>query len=144
MPIVPKHIWSKIKNPDKYAADGSDGNPVVGSGPFYMTKHAKGQSVQLKANPNFHRGEAKIAGLNYLYYNTTDAAVQALRAGETDLVSGLTSAQFKSLEGQPDIATTSGAGRRYTAVAINPGAIDAKGKPMGDGHPALKLSLIHI
>ena len=138
MPIVPKHVWEKVGDMSAYSADAADGKPVVGSGPYFITKHAKGQSVELKANEKFHRGAPKIAGITYVYYKNTDAAVQGLRSGEIDLVSGLTSAQFKSLENQPNIKTSNGSGRRYQALAINPGAVDIKGQPMGDGHEFLK------
>lgn len=138
MPIVPKHVWEGVGDMVKYSADAADGKPVVVSGPFQITKHAKGQSVELKANDKFHRGAPKIAGVTMVYYKNTDAAVQGLKSGEIDLVSGLTTAQFKSLQNQPNIATSTGAGRRYQAIAINPGTLDKDGKPMGDGHPALK------
>ncbi|GAB3699320.1 ABC transporter substrate-binding protein [Mariniluteicoccus flavus] len=137
LPIVPKHVWEKV-DASKYPADGSDGKPVVGSGPFVISKYAKGQSVELKPNAKFHRGAPKVSGLTWVYYKNTDAAVQGLRAGELDLVSGLTTAQFNSLKGQPNIATANGKGRRYQALAINPGTIDDTGKPMGDGNPALQ------
>ncbi len=103
-----------------------------------VTSYNQGQSVEMSANPNFWRGPAKIGGLTYISYKSTDAAVQALRTGEVDVVSGLTSAQFSSLKGQQGITTNSGAGRRYQSIAINPGAKDAKGQALGNGNPALK------
>ena len=48
--------------------------------------------------------------------------------GEDDIVGSLTPAQFTSLKDQSGITTNQGAGRRYTALAINPGAIDAHGQ----------------
>jgi peptide/nickel transport system substrate-binding protein len=133
LPIVPKHVWAGVD-----AATYANDKDTVGSGPFTITSYAKSQSVDLVANPNFWRGAPKIAGLTYVSYKSTDAAVQALRTGEVDVVSGLTPAQFGSLKGQQGIETNSGAGRRYQAISINSGAIDAAGKPLGDGNPALK------
>jgi len=134
LPIVPKHVWEKQADPSKYAND----TDTVGSGPFVIKSYQKGVSVQLVANPNFWRGPAKVSGLTYAYYKNTDAAVQALKNGEVDIVGSLTPAQFTSLKDQSGIATNQGAGRRYTALAINPGAIDSQGKPLGDGNPALQ------
>jgi peptide/nickel transport system substrate-binding protein len=134
LPIVPKHIWEKEADPSKFAND----TDTVGSGPFVVKSYQKGVSVQLVANPNFWRGPAKVSGLTYAYYKNTDAAVQALKNGEVDIVGSLTPAQFTSLKDQSGITTNQGAGRRYTALAINPGAIDAQGKPLGDGNPALQ------
>lgn len=137
LPIVPKHVWEKV-DAATYPADGSDGKPVVGSGPFVISKYAKGQSVELKPNDTFFRGKPKVSGITWVYYKNTDAAVQGLRAGEIDLVSGLTPAQFNSLKDQKQIASVNGKGRRYTALAINPGALDDTGRPMGDGNPVLQ------
>jgi peptide/nickel transport system substrate-binding protein len=134
LPIVPKHVWEKEADPSKYAND----TDTVGSGPFTIKSYQKGVSVQLVANPNFWRGPAKVSGLTYAYYKNTDAAVQALKNGEVDIVGSLTPAQFTSLKDQSGITTNQGAGRRYTALAINPGAIDAQGKPLGDGNAALQ------
>lgn len=134
LPIVPKHVWEKQADPAEYAND----TDAVGSGPYVVKSYQQGTSVQLVANPNFWRGAPKVAGLTYVYYKTTDAAVQALKNAEVDIVSGLTPAQYTSLDGQAGIETNTGAGRRYTALSINPGAIDAEGKPLGDGNPALK------
>lgn len=133
IPIVPEHIWA-----DQDAATFAADKDVVGSGPFTITTFKTGQSVELKANPRFWRGEPKIAGVTYVTYKNTDAAVQGLKSGEIDIVDGLTPAQYDSLEGTENITTNAGVGRRYQALAINPGAIDIDGKPMGDGNPALE------
>ncbi|OYO01013.1 peptide/nickel transport system substrate-binding protein [Propionibacteriaceae bacterium ES.041] len=137
LPIVPKHIWEKL-DAAKTNNDLSDGQPIVGSGPFLMTKYVKGQSIELTANPKFFRGAPKIGGITFVYYKNLDAAVQGLRAGEIDLVNGLTPAQFNSLKNQQGITANNGEGRRYQGLAINPGAVDAAGKPLGDGNPALQ------
>ncbi len=76
--------------------------------------------------------------MTYVAYKNSDAAVQALKSGEVDIADGLTPAQYDSLKGAKNITRHAGIGRRYQALAINPGAIDIDGKPMGDGNPALK------
>ncbi len=133
IPIVPKHIWEN-EDAAKFAAD----KDVVGSGPFTITSFKTGQSVQLKANPHFWRGKPKVSGVTYVAYKNTDAAVQGLKSGEVDIVDGLAPAQYDSLKGAKNITRHAGIGRRYQALAINPGAVDIDGKPMGDGNPALK------
>jgi peptide/nickel transport system substrate-binding protein len=133
MPILPKHVWSGLD-----AATYANDTDTVGSGPFVITSFQRNQSVQLKANPNFWRGSPRTGRLTYVSYKSTDAAAQALRTGDVDIVSGLTPAQFGSLRGQPGIQTNAGADRRYQALAINPGAVDVHGLPLGNGNPALK------
>lgn len=136
IPIVPKHVWEKVDG-GNYANDASDG-PVVGSGPFYITAYSKGQSIELRANPNFHRGVSKIGGITYVYYNNTEAAVRGLQAGEVDFVSGLSATQFNTLSNTANITASNGAGRRYQAININHGYTDNTGAPMGNGNPVLQ------
>ena len=133
IPIVPQHVWS-TQDATTFAAD----KDVVGSGPFTITTYKTGQSVELKANPYFWRGKAKVSGLTYVTYKNTDAAVQGLKSGEVDIVDGLTPAQYDSLADAGNITRNAGIGRRYQALAINPGAIDVDGKKLGNGHPALQ------
>ena len=92
----------------------------------------------MKANPNFWRGKSKIDGITFVSYKNSDAAVQGLKSGDIDLVDGLTPAQYESLEKSDNIKVNAGIGRRYQALAINPGAVDKDGKKLGDGNPALK------
>lgn len=135
IPIVPKHIW---ESQDKATYLNEITAPVVGSGPFFTKNYVKGQIVELAPNPKFWGGAPKIGGLTWVYYKNTDAAVQGLKAGEIDLVSGLTIAQFNSLTGTQGITTSNGAGRRYQGININPGAKTRDGQPFGDGNPVLQ------
>ncbi|HEY8373530.1 MAG TPA: ABC transporter substrate-binding protein [Pseudonocardiaceae bacterium] len=135
VPIVPEHVWSKVTDIASYPNDQGE---VVGSGPFVLVEHAKEQYVKLKANKNYWRGAPQIDELHFITYKNTDAAVQALRKGEVDLVSKLTSAQFDALKNQENIALNQAQGRRFYELAFNPGAALADGTPIGDGHPALK------
>ena len=64
--------------------------------------------------------------------------VQALRAGEIDIVTGLSPTQFDALEGQDNVVAHSGQGRRYTSLALNPGFQTADGEEFGTGSEALK------
>lgn len=134
IPVVPKHVWSKLKHPEKY----DNAKDVVGSGPFVLESYKPEQSVVLKANPNFWKGKPKVDGVTYVSYKTMDAAVQALRSGEVDVVGDLTVPQFQALKGKSGITTNSGAQRRFSALAMNPGARTQDGTPIGNGNPVLK------
>lgn len=136
IPIVPKHVWDKVDG-GTFPNDASTG-PIVGSGPYTIQKYSKGQSIELKTNPNFWRGPAKIGGITYAYYTNTEAAVKGLQAGEVDFVSGLTATQFNTLKADTNVQATSGTGRRYFALNINHGYTSNKNEPMGDGNPALQ------
>ncbi|HUQ57575.1 ABC transporter substrate-binding protein [Lentzea sp.] len=135
VPIVPRHVWEKVGSVKDYA---NDRMPVVGSGPFVLTEHVPGQFIKLTANKGYWRGAPKYDELHFVYFQNSDAAVQALGKGEVDLVNRMAPAQFDSLEGKAGVARNKAQGRRFTELLINPGAQTRTGEPIGDGNPALR------
>ncbi|MER5520572.1 ABC transporter substrate-binding protein [Streptomyces sp. NPDC002763] len=138
VPIVPEHIWKNVSDFSKFNND--DKFPVVGDGPFVLTDYKADSYVRLKANKDFWRGAPKFDELVFKYYKDQDAAVAALRKGEVSFVAGapaLTPAQASSLHGQKDIHVNDAPGRRFYALATNPGAQAKNGQKFGDGDPSL-------
>ncbi|MET8248756.1 ABC transporter substrate-binding protein [Streptomyces sp. NPDC005202] len=138
VPIVPKHVWEKVKDFSKFNNDKSF--PIVGNGPFVLTDYKADSYVRLKANKSFWRGAPKFDELVFRYYKDQDAAVAALRKGEVSFVAGspsLTPAQAASLKGEKNIHVNDAPGRRFYALATNPGARAKNGQKFGDGDPSL-------
>ncbi|MFE2359228.1 ABC transporter substrate-binding protein [Streptomyces parvulus] len=138
VPIVPKHVWEKVGDFSKFNNDKDF--PVVGNGPFVLTDYKPDSYVRLKANKDFWRGAPKFDNLVFRYYKDQDAAVAALRKGEVSFVAGspsLTPAQADSLEGEENIRVNDAPGRRFYALATNPGARAKDGTKFGDGDPSL-------
>ncbi|MGH3980618.1 MAG: ABC transporter substrate-binding protein [Pseudonocardiaceae bacterium] len=140
IPIVPEHVWANVDSIGDY---GNDAMPVVGSGPFVLTEYVPEQFITLRANDRYWRGRPAVDEVQFVMFTNTDAAVQALRNGEVDLIGagstsgGMTPAQFEALAGEPDVTRNRAIGRRFFELAINPGAATREGVPIGDGHPAL-------
>ncbi|WNO67498.1 ABC transporter substrate-binding protein [Streptomyces sp. NBC_00121] len=138
VPIVPKHVWEKVGDFSKFNNDTKF--PIVGNGPYILTDYKVDQYVKLKANKSFWRGAPKFDELVFKTYKDQDAAVAALRKGEVSFVAGapaLTPAQAASLKGDENIKVNEGPGRRFFALATNPGAQTKDGKKFGDGNKAL-------
>lgn len=138
VPIVPKHVWDKVGDFSKFNNDTKF--PIVGNGPYILTDYKVDQYVKLKANKSFWRGAPKFDELVFKTYKDQDAAVAALRKGEVSFVAGapaLTPAQAASLKGDKNIKVNEGPGRRFFALATNPGAQTKDGKKFGDGNKAL-------
>lgn len=138
VPIVPRHVWEKVEDFSKFNNDSSF--PVVGNGPFVLSDYKVDQYVKLKANKDFWRGKPKFDELVFKTYKDQDAAVAALRKGEVSFVAGspaLTPAQANSLKGEANIKVNEGPGRRFFALATNPGAQTKDGKKFGNGNKAL-------
>ncbi|MFG1624652.1 ABC transporter substrate-binding protein [Kribbella sp. NPDC049227] len=135
VPIMPKHIWEKVKDISKYEADEF---PTVGSGPYKAVEYKKDQFVRLEANPDYWRGRPKIDELQVIFYDNPAAAIVGLKKGDIDLIGRLNPPDFEALEGDGNIVQWNTQGRRASYLQINHGATTTDDKPIGDGHPALK------
>lgn len=80
-PIVPKHIWEDIEDPntDPLTGDGL----AVGTGPYVLDNWST-ESVTLTANPEYWGGDLAVPALNYVSYGDNAALTTALVSGETD------------------------------------------------------------
>lgn len=135
VPIVPRHVWENVKDFSKFNNDKSF--PIVGNGPFVLTGYKPDSYVRLEPNKSFWRGAPKFDELVFKYYKDGDAAVAALQKGEASFVSGLTPAQSAALENHENIKVNDAPGRRFYALATNPGARSKDGERFGDGHESL-------
>ncbi len=135
VPIVPKHVWEKVTDFSKFNNDKEF--PIVGNGPFVITDFKVDQYIKLKPNKKFWRGAPKFDELVFKYYKDGDAAVAALQKGEVSFVPNLTPAQAAALKTQKNIKVNDAPGRRFYALATNPGAKAQDGKTFGNGHKAL-------
>lgn len=80
MPIMPKHIYA-FDDPDEFNKRIS--NPI-GSGPYIFEKWNVGREVVLRRNENYWGRKPKLSKIVYKIITNDTAAIQALRAGETD------------------------------------------------------------
>ncbi|WP_093878606.1 ABC transporter substrate-binding protein [Streptomyces sp. TLI_105] len=135
VPIVPKHVWEKVTDFSKFNNDKEF--PIVGNGPFVITDFKVDQYIKLKPNKKFWRGAPQFDELVFKYYKDGDAAVAALQKGEVSFVPNLTPAQAAALKTQKNIKVNDAPGRRFYALATNPGAKAQDGKTFGNGNKAL-------
>jgi peptide/nickel transport system substrate-binding protein len=78
--VVPRHIWSKVKD----AANYTNSRPV-GSGPFNRITRFTGQDYVFGKNPHYWRkGQPKIACLEYVQAAGNDAALALIQSGQVD------------------------------------------------------------
>ncbi|MEV8255129.1 ABC transporter substrate-binding protein [Rhodoglobus sp. NPDC076762] len=80
-PIVPKHIWENIEDPntDPLTEEGL----AVGTGPYVLDNWST-ESVTLAANPNYWGGDLAVPELHYVSYGDNAALTTALVSGEAD------------------------------------------------------------
>lgn len=146
IPIAPEHIWQDVEDFESFNQD--EEFPIVSNGPWILTGHEVNQAITLEANENYWRDRPGFDRLVFQTINDADAQVEALKAGEVDIVSGLTYPQFESLQSEENITVNQAQGKRFQAITINPGAEAQNGDPMGENHPALadpvvRQALVH-
>ncbi len=141
IPIVPEHIWKNVSEKEikTYKAEPTNGQPVVGSGPFRLVKGtADGSTFTFEANPHYWGGTPHIDEIDFQFYKNDDSAVQALIKGEVDFVEGITALEVKSLKSHSNITAHNGNSPGFDEIAFNAGSIDVKtGKPIGNPNPAV-------
>src|SRR5262249_13154365 len=80
--VVPKAIWSKVKDPATFT------NPTpVGSGPFNVVSRFTTQDYVLNKNPHYWQSGTyapKIPCLEYVAASSNDAALALIQSGQVD------------------------------------------------------------
>jgi peptide/nickel transport system substrate-binding protein len=142
IPILPEHIWKDVPEDEvkSYRNEPTDGQPVVGTGPFQLVEGTAGGSTYvLEANPDYWGGAPHIDRAAYRVYKSEDPAIQALIKGEVDFVHDITPVQVEALQGREGIYAQNGVSPYFEEIAFNVGAVDPEtGEPLGDGNPALQ------
>ncbi len=141
IPIVPEHIWKDVddKEVKSYANEPTDGQPVVGSGPFRLIEGtAGGSQYRFEVNPDYWKGVPHIDGVNFRVFKAEDPAAQALIKGEIDFAEEISALVVDRLSQEDNIETNLGLSPSFNEIAFNTGSIDLEtGEPMGDPNPAV-------
>ena len=104
--MLPKHLLEKPYREGKFAQAWSlNTSPaeIAGLGPFRLKQHVPGQRVVLERNPYYWKVDRANARLPYLdelvflFVGSEDAQVMRFEAGETDLISRLSSENYNVL-----------------------------------------------
>ena len=80
-PIVPKHIWENIADPNTDPL--TDEGLAVGTGPYVLDNWST-ESVTLTANKDYWGGELAVPELHYVSYGDNAALTTALVSGDAD------------------------------------------------------------
>jgi peptide/nickel transport system substrate-binding protein len=140
--IVPQHIWEpRVKG---LAKNLNNSYPAVGYGPFILTGYKTDQFATLESNKDYYEGTPKIDRLILQYFNSDDAAIAALKAGQIAAVNNIPATGYKSLQGVKNVMAYQQVPTRWTGVEINPGAKSRTGKPMGTGNPILADTKVRL
>lgn len=118
VPILPKHIWSKVPIKD-IASTFANPVPVVGTGPYQAVEFKPGQFIRFQRNPNYWGKKGAADEVVIQHFANSATMVQALKNKELDYMRGVGADEFDQLAGQPDIKTVEGIANGYTYLSFN-------------------------
>lgn len=81
LPILPAHLWSDLP-PDQPAPRGLP----IGSGPYRLVEHRKGERYRFVANRRYFRGRPAVDEIEVPIIRRADATFEALRRREVDAI----------------------------------------------------------
>lgn len=133
---LPAHLLARM--PAKAIAASDFARSPVGNGPFRFERRVPGRSVELRADPTFFLGTPGLKRLVFLYVPSTDAQVNLLLAGQTDVMSDVPATALDRIAKQGSFRFVTAPGNFVTYILFN-------AKVPGDptrAHPILSDSLV--
>lgn len=123
IPIIPEHIWKDVSleaaSGGTDQIEGYDGGTVVGTGPFHVVEVAKDQFIRLQANKDYWAGAPKIDEVILRYFAEDDPAVQALKAGEVDVLEDVAPPAFDDLKSTPGVTVVQAQTTEFSELGFN-------------------------
>jgi peptide/nickel transport system substrate-binding protein len=104
--MLPKHLLEKQYHDGRFAQAWSlnvQASEIAGLGPFRLKQYVPGQRIVVERNPYYWKVDQKNQRLPYLdelvflFVGTEDAQVMRFEAGETDIISRLSSENYNLL-----------------------------------------------
>ena len=135
IPILPEHIWSKV-DPAEVETKFQNPPPIIGSGPFQTVEWKKSEYVRLVANKDYWRGAPKVDEVIFQTYQNQDTMAQDLKTGNIQTAWNIPSAQFDSLNGEPDLESIQAVTIGFDQLGFN--CADQEKFPKSTGHPVLQ------
>jgi peptide/nickel transport system substrate-binding protein len=136
---LPKHLLEKSYREGKFAQAwslNSAASEIAGLGPFRLKQYVPGQRVVLERNPYYWKVDSRNERLPYLdelvflFVGTEDAQVMRFEAGETSMISRLSSENYNLLARERDRTraqlTDMGPSLEYNFLVFNQNDLGSK------------------
>ncbi len=130
IPIVPAHIWSKMK-PSKILSY-SNPNPV-GTGPYKFKKWVTGQYLQVDRNPKWWGSAPAVKSIIWNQYENSDVMVQSLASGQLDILTEVPPVLWNGLKGKANVKPVEMESFSFHHIGIN-----VSKNPKSKGNPLLR------
>ncbi|TML03607.1 MAG: hypothetical protein E6G38_10060, partial [Actinobacteria bacterium] len=119
--ILPEHIWAK--HTGHKGADlktFSNNAPVVGAGPFKLTKFKKDEIALFQRNDSFYGEKPKADAFGLRMFSNSDTLVSALKAHEIDAIEDVPATAIKTLRSGFNVRSVPGVDQTDFIINSNP------------------------
>ncbi|MGW0159453.1 ABC transporter substrate-binding protein [Mycobacterium sp. NPDC003323] len=99
--------------------DGSIATNPIGTGPFTFAGRQSGDSITLKANPDYWGTPPRIPGVTFRFISESSTALAALQAGEIDWTDAVPAQRVPQLEGDDSLRLAVTPSNDYWYLALN-------------------------
>jgi peptide/nickel transport system substrate-binding protein len=103
----------------KNVESGQIATHPVGTGPFAFAGQKSGDSITLKANPNYWGGAPKVPGVTFRFISEPSTALSALQAGEVDWTDSIPPQRVSQLKSDDSIRLAITPSNDYWYLALN-------------------------
>jgi peptide/nickel transport system substrate-binding protein len=137
--ILPRSVWEGM-GPDEIL-EFEDLAAGIGTGPYKLVDWVEGEYLILDANADYWGGAPHIHRVIWQEYATEDAIVQALLAGQVDVVYELPRTAIAALEGREDVGLAVMPSTVIDELIIN--SHEDGTQPASLNDPQVRLAIAH-
>ena len=139
--ILPPSVWEGMAYDD--IMEFEDVAAAMGTGPFKLLEWQEGEYLILEANEDYWRGKPAVDRMIWQEFATEDAAVQALIAGDIDVIAAATipTTAVSTLEAAENIEVPIMQSTTIDELIIN--SHEDGSQPASLNDPAVRLAIAH-
>ena len=118
--ILPQHIWSKHTGHKGNDLKRFSNNPLVGAGPFELSKFKKDDIALFQRNGSFYGEKPLVDAFGLRMFSNEDALVSALKAHEIDAIEDVPGTAIKTLKKSFNVRAVTGVSQTDFIINSNP------------------------
>jgi peptide/nickel transport system substrate-binding protein len=137
--ILPRSVWEGLTYDE--IMEFEDLSAAVGTGPYKLVEWVEGEYLILERNNDYWRGAPNFDRVVWQEYATEDAMVQALLAGEIDVVDDVPRTAVTTLEGEENVEVAIMESTVIDELILN--SHEDGTQPASLNDPAVRLAIAH-
>jgi len=135
--ILPRSVWEGMTYDD--IMEFEDPASVIGTGPYKLVEYVEDEYMIVEANEDYYRGKPVIDRIVIQEYATEDAVVQALLAGEVDVMWGVPNTAVQPLQEAENVEVVIMDSLNLADLVINSHVDGTQPESLND--PAVRLAM---